>query len=120
MQEAGRYYLSNFGCWLCSMHHPVFRATTQEAGHNSLLSSGCWLCPMQNMLYLGLQLAIKLFLSFFWGQGYLKSLEDTTLVVVSHDRAFLDAVTTETIVFRHQSLAYHAGNYSGVGPASYN
>ena len=75
---------------------------------------------MQNMLYLGLQLAIKLFLSFFWAQGYLKSLEDTTLVVVSHDRAFLDAVTTETIVFRHQSLAYHAGNYSGVGPASYN
>ena len=46
-------------------------------------------------------------------QSYLKSLEATTMVVVSHDRAFLDAVATEIIVFRHMRLAYHAGNYSG-------
>lgn len=54
-------------------------------------------------------------LGFCCGQSYLKSLEDTTIVAVSHDRAFLDAVATEIIVFRHKRLAYHAGNYSGGG-----
>ena len=46
-------------------------------------------------------------------QTYLKSLEDRTIVVVSHDRSFLDAVSKETILFRHRVLAYHAGSYSG-------
>lgn len=46
-------------------------------------------------------------------QSYLKSLDATTIVVVSHDRAFLDAVANEIIVFRHKRLAYHVGNYSG-------
>ncbi|BDA48302.1 probable ATP-binding cassette sub-family F member 3 [Coccomyxa sp. Obi] len=50
--------------------------------------------------------------TILWLQSYLKSLEDTTIVVVSHDRAFLDAVATEIIVFRHKRLAYHAGNYT--------
>lgn len=30
-------------------------------------------------------------------------------MTVSHDRAFLDAVTEETIVFREKQLIYHAG-----------
>ncbi|CAL8465918.1 g5454 [Coccomyxa elongata] len=50
--------------------------------------------------------------TILWLQSYLKSLEDTTIVVVSHDRAFLDAVANEIIVFRHKRLAYHAGNFS--------
>ena len=47
-------------------------------------------------------------------QGYLKSLEDRTVVVVSHDRSFLDAVSQETILFRHKTLAYHTGSYTGM------
>lgn len=39
------------------------------------------------------------------------SVDSQTIVVVSHDRAFLDAVTTETIIFRDKQLQYHAGNY---------
>ena len=42
-------------------------------------------------------------------QGYLKALEDTAVVVVSHDRAFLDEVAQEIIVFRNKKLTYHAG-----------
>lgn len=39
--------------------------------------------------------------------------EETTLVVVSHDRAFLDDVCTRIIHFRNDhSLAYYMGNYS--------
>ncbi|KAF8889537.1 P-loop containing nucleoside triphosphate hydrolase protein [Gymnopilus junonius] len=37
--------------------------------------------------------------------------EGQTVVVVSHDRNFLDAVTDETIIFRNQKLSYHPGNY---------
>lgn len=47
-----------------------------------------------------------------WLQSYLENdTEDQTVVVVSHDRNFLDAVTDETIIFRDKKLAYHAGNY---------
>ena len=42
-------------------------------------------------------------------QGYLKSLEDKTVVIVSHDRAFLDEVTQEIIIFRNKKLTYHTG-----------
>jgi ATP-binding cassette, subfamily F, member 3 len=37
---------------------------------------------------------------------------DLTMVLVSHDRTFLDAVCTDIIVMEHQTLAYHVGNYS--------
>ena len=47
-----------------------------------------------------------------WLQSYLTNdAEGQTVVVVSHDRNFLDAVTEETIIFRNQKLTYHLGNY---------
>ena len=47
-----------------------------------------------------------------WLQSYLTNeTEGQTIVVVSHDRNFLDAVTEETIIFRDQKLTYHPGNY---------
>ncbi|KAF8800023.1 P-loop containing nucleoside triphosphate hydrolase protein, partial [Phlegmacium glaucopus] len=47
-----------------------------------------------------------------WLQSYLTNeAEGQTIVVVSHDRNFLDAVTEETIIFRNQKLTYHPGNY---------
>jgi ATP-binding cassette subfamily F protein 3 len=35
-----------------------------------------------------------------------------TLMVVSHDRSFLDAICTDIVVMEHQRLTYHVGNYS--------
>ncbi|KAE9343795.1 hypothetical protein PF008_g9514 [Phytophthora fragariae] len=56
--------------------------------------------------------------SILWLKNYLLTLEDVlaspvTLVVVSHDRFFLNAVTEETIFFRgyDKTLAYYDGNY---------
>lgn len=47
-----------------------------------------------------------------WLQSYLTNeAEGQTVVIVSHDRNFLDAVTEETIIFRNQKLTYHPGNY---------
>mmetsp|Transcript_25081 Transcript_25081/g.61770 ORF Transcript_25081/g.61770 Transcript_25081/m.61770 type:complete len:488 (+) Transcript_25081:262-1725(+) len=47
-----------------------------------------------------------------WLIQYLTTKSNHTLVIVSHDRAFLDAVCTDMIVMEHQRLAYHVGNYS--------
>lgn len=49
--------------------------------------------------------------AILWLQRYLSGLTGTTLVAVSHDRAFLNAVCDEMIVLRGGGLAYHSGNY---------
>src|ERR1700761_9493637 len=48
--------------------------------------------------------------SVIWLQQYLQELRSTTVVVVAHDRDFLDAITDETIVLRGQSLKYYEGS----------
>ncbi|PIA19607.1 P-loop containing nucleoside triphosphate hydrolase protein [Coemansia reversa NRRL 1564] len=46
-----------------------------------------------------------------WLQDYLVALEDITIVCVSHDRDFLNAVSQETIRLKEKQLTYHPGNY---------
>ncbi|KAJ1545317.1 hypothetical protein HK405_008008, partial [Cladochytrium tenue] len=48
--------------------------------------------------------------AILWLQNYLKDLS-ATLLIVSHDRSFLNAVTTETIIMKDRSLRYFVGNY---------
>jgi ATP-binding cassette subfamily F protein 3 len=48
--------------------------------------------------------------SVLYLQKYLQELTETTILIVAHDREFLDAVTQETIILRGQSLAYHEGS----------
>lgn len=45
-----------------------------------------------------------------WLENYLKEYPHTVLVV-SHDRAFLDTVCTDIILFKKQQLTYYKGNY---------
>jgi ABC-type multidrug transport system ATPase subunit len=49
-----------------------------------------------------------------WLENYLTDAKrkDMTLILVSHDRSFLDSVCTDVIVFQNKKLAYHSGNYS--------
>lgn len=47
-----------------------------------------------------------------WLEQYLQSLEDLVLVVVSHDRAFLDQVATRILRLHNGRLDVFAGNYS--------
>ena len=49
--------------------------------------------------------------SRLWLADCICSLEQT-IIVVSHDRAFLDAVTTDTIWFKDKKLRYFPGNYT--------
>ncbi|KAJ2625969.1 hypothetical protein GGI25_000336 [Coemansia spiralis] len=46
-----------------------------------------------------------------WLQDYLVSLDGITIVCVSHDRDFLNAVSQEIIRLKEKKLTYHPGNY---------
>ncbi|CAM0141059.1 hypothetical protein VKS41_002323 [Umbelopsis sp. WA50703] len=51
--------------------------------------------------------------AILWLQNHLlNETEGQTIVIVSHDRNFLDEVTDETIIFRNKQLNYHPGNYA--------
>ncbi|RDB21149.1 putative ABC transporter ATP-binding protein YheS [Hypsizygus marmoreus] len=47
-----------------------------------------------------------------WLQAYVQSLTDTTVVVITHDRDFADAVADELLILREQSLEHFKGNLS--------
>ncbi|MBO6523463.1 MAG: ABC-F family ATP-binding cassette domain-containing protein [Balneolaceae bacterium] len=49
--------------------------------------------------------------SLQWIEGFLKNY-DGAVIVVSHDRAFLDILTTRTLAIRQGSMSDYAGNYS--------
>lgn len=49
--------------------------------------------------------------AIFWLQQYLQALSNVTLVVVSHDKTFLDTVVDELIIMKNQKLEYFPGNY---------
>ncbi|MEX0719840.1 MAG: ABC-F family ATP-binding cassette domain-containing protein [Balneolaceae bacterium] len=49
--------------------------------------------------------------SLQWMENFLNSY-DGAVVVVSHDRAFLDMITTRTLALRNGELSDYAGNYS--------
>ncbi|KAL4989192.1 P-loop containing nucleoside triphosphate hydrolase protein [Aspergillus falconensis] len=54
-------------------------------------------------------------LGVIWLQEYLKQLRDsspTTIVLVSHDRDFLNAVCEEIVILRDRKLTYFKGNLS--------
>ncbi len=46
-----------------------------------------------------------------WLEGWLKSLE-STLIIISHDREFLDAITLSTVHVDDHKLERYGGNYS--------
>lgn len=47
-----------------------------------------------------------------WLEDYLSNEWKGTLLVVSHDRAFLDAVATDIVLQRNERLEYFKGNFS--------
>ncbi|KAK0202880.1 ATP-binding cassette, sub-family F, member 3 [Desarmillaria ectypa] len=47
-----------------------------------------------------------------WLQSYLHSLEDTTVLVITHDHDFADVVTQELLVLREQKIETFKGNLS--------
>jgi ATPase subunit of ABC transporter with duplicated ATPase domains len=50
--------------------------------------------------------------SIIWLQDYVRSISDTTVVCVTHDRDFADAVADELLVLRNQKIEVFNGNLS--------
>lgn len=50
--------------------------------------------------------------ALLWFESYLKTLDDIVLIVVSHDRAFLDEVATNIVRLSDGGLKYFKGNYT--------
>eukprot|EP00929_Paragymnodinium_shiwhaense_P013090 TRINITY_DN12094_c0_g1_i1.p1 TRINITY_DN12094_c0_g1~~TRINITY_DN12094_c0_g1_i1.p1 ORF type:complete len:791 (-),score=211.35 TRINITY_DN12094_c0_g1_i1:212-2584(-) len=50
--------------------------------------------------------------ALIWFEKYLQTLEDIVLIVVSHDRAFMDAIATGIVRLNSGTLQYFKGNYS--------
>ncbi|VDC07955.1 unnamed protein product [Peniophora sp. CBMAI 1063] len=50
--------------------------------------------------------------AIIWLQTYIEGLSDKTVVAVTHDRAFADAVASTLLVLREQTLTPFAGNLS--------
>ncbi|KAJ1330455.1 hypothetical protein BSLG_009373 [Batrachochytrium salamandrivorans] len=49
--------------------------------------------------------------SIMWLRKYIASIQDITVVIVSHDRNFLNYTAQEIIWLRDQKLSIHTGNY---------
>ena len=47
-----------------------------------------------------------------WLVRYLSKEQDRTMIIVSHDRSFMDSVCTDIIHMNHKKLKYHPGNFS--------
>eukprot|EP00055_Hartaetosiga_balthica_P007276 m.24729 g.24729 ORF g.24729 m.24729 type:complete len:788 (-) comp5693_c0_seq2:140-2503(-) len=71
----------------------------------------CMFCPPQFLLldepnnFLDLN-------GVLWLQQFVKSLDDTCTVIVSHDRSFLDNITTDIIEIKNKKLNNFNGNFS--------
>jgi len=50
--------------------------------------------------------------ALIWLENYLVNLEDTTVIIVSHARDFLDAICTKMIHLQGKKLTYWSGNFS--------
>ena len=48
-----------------------------------------------------------------WLEKYIQTLDDTTVVITTHDRDFADAVADELLILREGGLQYFRGNLSG-------
>lgn len=49
--------------------------------------------------------------TMYWLEGWIKSYQGT-LVLISHDRDFIDAIVDEIVHVEHQKLNFYKGNYS--------
>jgi len=49
--------------------------------------------------------------ALIWLENYIATLTETTILIVSHARDFLDACCEEIIHFKDQKLTYYRGNF---------
>jgi ATP-binding cassette, subfamily F, member 3 len=85
-----------------------------SGGWRTRCDLACALCQQADILLLDEPTNFLDLPSIMWLQDYLTSpeLEDTTVVVVTHDRDFADAVADELLILRNQKIERFRGNLS--------
>ncbi|KAF8314433.1 P-loop containing nucleoside triphosphate hydrolase protein [Clavulina sp. PMI_390] len=87
------------------------KVSTLSGGWRSRCSLAAALLQTPDLLILDEPTNYLDVLSVIWLQEYLNQF-DTTLLVVAHDRDFIDNITQELIILRHRTLTYFDGNLS--------
>lgn len=83
-----------------------------SGGWRTRCDLACALCQRVDVLILDEPTNFLDLPSIIWLQDYIRNLEDTTVVVVTHDRDFADAVAEELLVMRNQKIEVFKGNLS--------
>lgn len=105
-----RTVLLGLGFSAFSLDMPV---TKLSGGWQTRLSLACALCQSSDLLLLDEPTNYLDLPSIMWLERYVKDLDPKTIViVVTHDRAFADAVGDELLVLRHQVLEVFKGTVS--------
>jgi ATP-binding cassette, subfamily F, member 3 len=83
-----------------------------SGGWRTRCDLACALCQQTDILLLDEPTNFLDLPSIIWLQGYINNLESTTVVVVTHDRDFADAVAEELLIMRDQKIERFRGNLS--------
>lgn len=83
-----------------------------SGGWRTRCDLACALCQYADVLLLDEPTNFLDLPSIIWLQNYVRSLVSTTVVVVTHDRDFADAVAEELLVLRNLALERFRGNLS--------
>lgn len=84
-----------------------------SGGWRTRCSLACALCQSVDLLLLDEPTNFLDLPSIIWLERYIQDMsDDTTVMVVTHDRAFGDEVADELLVLRHQQLERFRGNLS--------
>ncbi|KAF2398889.1 ABC transporter ATP-binding protein uup-1 [Trichodelitschia bisporula] len=83
-----------------------------SGGWRTRCDLACALCQQADVLFLDEPSNFLDLPAIIWLQNYICALEKTTVVVVTHDRDFADAVADELLLLRHQKLEHFRGNLS--------
>ena len=86
--------------------------TSLSGGWKTRCELACALCQNADVILLDEPTNFLDLPSIIWLEQYVTELQDTTVVVVTHDRAFADAVGEELLVMRKQTLEKFKGNLS--------
>ncbi|OCK78741.1 ABC transporter ATP-binding protein uup-1 [Lepidopterella palustris CBS 459.81] len=108
-EAKARTVLLGLGFSMEKIDNPISQLS---GGWKTRCDLACALCQYADVLLLDEPTNFLDLPSIIWLQEYVRGLETTTVVVVTHDRDFADAVAEELLVLRNLTLERFRGNLS--------
>lgn len=106
-----RSVLLGLGFSAQSLDQPICHLS---GGWRTRCNLACALCQSPDLLLLDEPTNFLDLPSIVWLERYIQNLSrQTTVIVVTHDRAFADGIADELLILRNQGLEHFRGNVSG-------